>query len=135
MMTDVYKQFTTKAAQGRKMELDKLEKLAGGRLFTGRMAVENGLADQLGTLSDAIADAKHRAGFNPEDKVELEILPKPKNFFEQLFEGPSADAETRLGALPLVPAELRLLLGEAAALRQIFQRPVAVMLPYRVEIR
>ncbi len=135
MMTDIYRQFTTKAAQGRKMDLDKLENLAGGRIFTGRMAVANGLADELGTLSDAIADAKHRAGFNPDDKVELQILPKPKSFLEQLFEGPSADTETRLPAAVLLPAELRLVWREVAALRQIFQRPVAVMLPYRVEIK
>ena len=107
MMTDVYKQFTSKAAEGRKMPLDKLEQLAGGRLFTGRMAVANGLADKLGTLSDALADAKHMAGFNPDDKVELQILPKPKSFFEQLFEGPSADAEVRVAAAQLLPVELR----------------------------
>src|SRR5690606_1631987 len=31
MLHDVYEQFTKKAAQGRKMEYDKLEKLARGR--------------------------------------------------------------------------------------------------------
>jgi protease IV len=130
MMKDVYTQFTTKAAAGRKMDLDKLEKLAGGRIFTGRMAVENGLVDKLGTLSDAIAEAKGLASLKPDDKIELQILPKPKSFFEQLIEGPSADAEARL----LAP-ELVAIFRQTAVLRQIFQRPVATMLPYRIEIK
>ena len=78
------------------MDVDKLEGLAGGRIFTGRMAVENGLVDKLGTLSDAIDEAKGLAGFHVDEKVDLQILPKPKSFFEQLIEGPSADAEVRL---------------------------------------
>ena len=138
MMTDIYKQFTTKAAAGRKMEVDQLEKLAGGRVFTGRMAVENHLVDKLGTLSDAIAEAKHMAGFNPDDKVELQVLPKAKNFFEQIFEGPAADTEVRMAATQLLPTEAgRLLRGakSVGALRQIFQRPVATMMPFRVEIK
>ena len=95
MMKDTYHQFTSKAAEGRKMDADKIEKLAQGRIFTGRMAVENGLVDKLGTLSDAVAEAKTLAGLKADDKIDLQILPKPKNFFEQLFEGSSADTEVR----------------------------------------
>ena len=62
LMLDTYQQFTTKAAEGRHMDLKKLEGLAQGRLFTGRMAVANGLADQLGTLDDTIAEARSQAG-------------------------------------------------------------------------
>jgi protease-4 len=135
LMTDIYKQFTTKAATGRKMPLEKLEQLAGGRVFTGRMAVANGLADKLGTLSDALAEAKHMAGFNPEDKVELQVLPKPKSFLEQMFEGQSADAEVSLAVARALPAELRVLWRQATVLPQIFERPAATMMPYRVEFK
>ena len=40
MMEDIYEQFTDKAAKGRKMPVDKLRKLAGGRVYTGRQAKE-----------------------------------------------------------------------------------------------
>jgi hypothetical protein len=40
-----------------------------------------------------------------------------------------------MAAVQLLPVELRFLWREAAALRQIFQRPVATMMPFRVEIK
>ena len=47
-LNDIYGQFTHKAAQGRKMDYDKLEKLARGRVYTGAMAVKLGLVDDAG---------------------------------------------------------------------------------------
>ena len=60
LMKDVYDQFLDKALAGRKEAGQKLtradlEKLAGGRVWTGRQAKANGLVDELGTLDDAIA--------------------------------------------------------------------------------
>ena len=139
MMKDTYRQFTSKAAEGRKMDAEKIEKLAQGRIYTGRMAVENGLVDRLGTLSDAVAEAKILGGLKADDKIDLQILPKPKNFFEQLFEGSSADTEVRslVPAGLLVPRELVVAWRQVLMLRQVFTpaRPVATMLPYKIEIR
>jgi protease-4 len=61
MMEVVYQQFVSKAAAGRKMEVAKLELLAGGRVWTGRQAKTNGLIDEL-SLNDSIAEAKKLAG-------------------------------------------------------------------------
>ena len=63
MMEDIYDQFTTKAAEGRKMPVEKLRELAGGRVYTGRQALENGLVDQLGTL--ARRDRRSQAAGRP----------------------------------------------------------------------
>jgi len=138
MMKDTYRQFTSKAAEGRKMDVDKLEKLAQGRIFTGRMAVENGLVDKLGTLNDAVAEAKTMAGLKADEKIDLQVLPKPKNFFEQLFD-PQADVEIR-AAIPAelaLPRELRAAWHQVEQLQQIFTptQPVATVLPYHIEIR
>jgi protease IV len=139
LMKDTYHQFTSKAAEGRKMDGAKIETLAQGRIFTGRMAVANGLVDKLGTLNDALAEAKTLAGLKADDKVELQILPKPKNFFEQMFDGSSVDLEAH-AMVPselLVPRELLVAWRQVSLLRQIFTpaRPVATLLPYRIEIR
>ncbi|WP_299468631.1 signal peptide peptidase SppA [uncultured Gimesia sp.] len=90
----VYKQFTEKAATGRKMEYDALEKLARGRVYTGEMALKIGLVDQLGTLDDAIEHARKLGKIPDDQKFEKLILPRPTSPFEQLF-GP-ADADARL---------------------------------------
>src|SRR5262249_33323179 len=83
MMKDVYEQFLTKALAGRKkagksMTREDLEKLAGGRVWTGRQAKANGLIDELGTLEDAITAAKEMAGMAKSADPELMILPKPR---------------------------------------------------------
>ncbi|MGD9720260.1 MAG: signal peptide peptidase SppA [Pirellulales bacterium] len=130
LMLDIYKQFTSKAAEGRKMELAKLESLAAGRLFSGRMAVANGLADKLGTLDDAVAEAKNMAGISGDKKTDLLILPKPKNIFEQLFGGSAAETEVRAIAPELIDAA-----RSAATLRRLFTEPAITIMPYVVKIK
>ena len=89
----VYKQFTEKAAEGRKMKYDQLEKLARGRVYTGEMALKIGLVDELGTLEEAI-DYARKLGKIPEgEKFEKLILPRPTSPFEQLFG--TADTQSR----------------------------------------
>ena len=136
MMEDVYDQFTTKAAEGRKMPLDELRKLAGGRIYTGRQALANGLVDELGTLDDAIQQAKQLAGIDKDAKVTIERLPEPTNFFESLFGGLDAEKEVSLGpALAPVAPELVEVAAKAYRLRAIFRQPAALVMPFELEIR
>jgi protease-4 len=138
IMKDIYKQFTTKAADGRKMEVAQLETLAGGRIYTGRQAVANRLVDQLGTLDDAVAEAKKLAGIDEGEQVERLILPKPKSFLEELLMGPSLEAkvrsrlETELNAT--VPALFHML-DDAARLPRLFSEPGVTVMPFRMRIR
>jgi protease-4 len=139
MMNDVYKQFTAKAAKGRDMEPEELEKLAGGQVYTGRTAQRIGLVDEIGTLRDAIQSAKRLAGLNPNKKVEVQVLPKPENPFESLF-GADMDAEREaeanvLAAVRSFAPELAGPLRHAALLRQVLREPVALMMPYWLEIK
>lgn len=139
MMKDIYGQFTTKASEGRKMDKEKLEKLAGGQVFTGRVAKRNGLVDEVGTLRDAIQSAKRLAGLDPGKKVQIMVLPKPENPFEALFGGnvdAEREAETRfLAGLTALAPELRGVLRHAIQLRQVMREPVALMMPYWFEIK
>jgi protease-4 len=139
MMKDVYEQFTSKAAKGRGMDKEKLEKLAGGQVYTGRVAKRIGLVDEIGTLRDAIQSAKRLAGLDPDEKVEIKLLPEPQNPFEVLF-GADMDAEKEastqlLAGLGTLLPELRGALRHAVELRRVMREPVAVMMPYWVEIK
>jgi protease-4 len=136
MMEDTYRQFTTKASEGRKMPHEKLVKLAGGRVYTGRQALANGLVDQLGSLDDAIVEAKLLAGIEKDAKVKIERLPEPTNFFESLFGGLDAEEEVELGtALEPIAPELVDVAKKAYRLRAVFDRPAAVVMPFELEIR
>jgi len=137
MMHDVYRLFTTKAAEGRGMPLEKLESLAGGQVYTGRVAKRNGLVDEIGTLKDAVRTAKQLAGLDPDTKVKLKVLPKPENPFDSLF-GVDRDAEREaklLGGVGSLMPELTEPLRRAMQLRRVMREPVTLMMPFWVEIR
>lgn len=139
MMKVIYNQFTSKAAEGRKMKQEDLEKLAGGQVYTGRVAKRLGLIDEVGTLRDSIQAAKRQAGLDPDKKVELIVLPKPENPFETLLGGnmdAEREAEARvLASLTTLAPELRGVLQHALQLRQAMREPVALMMPYWFEIK
>ena len=62
-----YDEFVTKVAEGRGLSLERTRELAQGRVYTGTQAVENGLADELGGLHDAIDHACRELGVERED--------------------------------------------------------------------
>ena len=130
MMKETYRQFVSKAAQGRKVSYQELDKLAQGRVYTGRMAVKNGLIDELGTLRDAVAAAKKAAGLKPADEVELQILPKPTSIFEQLFGEPTVSSQLKSAAPELVEVARKTKL-----FRRLFSEPVLTWMPYGIELR
>ena len=92
MMSDIYDTFLHRVMEGRKkagraIALEDLKKIAGGRVWTGRTAMENGLVDELGTLDDAIAFAKKKVGLDKETDVEIWFQPKGKgSFLDSLFD-------------------------------------------------
>jgi protease-4 len=130
LMTDIYQQFTSKAAEGRKMELAKLQELAQGKIYTGRQAVAKGLADKLGTLEVAVTEAKLAAGLPADEKIEILSLPESKSFLDRLLEGPSAESK-----LQEIAPEVTALARKAAQLRALFAKPCATILPFEVRIR
>lgn len=83
-MNEVYGVFKGHVVASRGKKLKKpIDELAGGRVFTGKQALDLGLVDRIGTLQDAIAFVAKKA--NLED-YETVALPEPKSFFETLFE-------------------------------------------------
>src|SRR5262249_36003453 len=132
IMKDCYRQFTEKAAQGRNLELKTLESLAAGRLYTGRMAKQCKLVDELGTLDDAVAEAKRLAGVKADDKTERLILPKPRSFLEGLLSGgPMVSSSATAAAVnELAPA-----IRQAMAAAKLFKEPAVLVMPYRVEVK
>lgn len=58
LVDEAYEQFVGVVAQGRKMPVAQVKKLADGRIYTAKQALQNGLVDQVGTLDDAVSDMK-----------------------------------------------------------------------------
>jgi len=141
-MQDVYDQFLDKALTGRtangvKMDKEKLLTLAGGRIWTGRQAKESGLVDALGTLEDAVAEAKVMAGLAASEEVDYLILPEPGNPLESLLGGKlglnaqAGDLFSLLKTMPEAKAHLR----AAENLLRMRGDRAWLVLPYSVRVR
>ncbi|HBG92879.1 MAG: multidrug transporter [Nitrospirae bacterium GWF2_44_13] len=76
VLDDVHEQFIKAVSDGRKIPFEEAKKLADGRIFTGRQAMEVRLVDELGTLEDAITIAGRLAGI----KGEPEVVTKKERF-------------------------------------------------------
>jgi protease-4 len=92
LMDEVYDAFKKHVTDIRGKRLKKpIDDLAGGRVYTGKQALELGLVDKLGTMSDAVAFVADQAKVKSYD---VRVVPEPKNFLEQLLEGLSGDKDT-----------------------------------------
>ncbi|NBW35567.1 MAG: signal peptide peptidase SppA [Cytophagia bacterium] len=78
-----YEVFTSKAAEGRNMDVEELKKVASGRVWTGAQAKERGLVDVLGGFDDAIQLAAEAAGISADYKVKY--YPQKLPFFQELM--------------------------------------------------
>jgi len=81
----VYADFAGRVADDRKIPADKLDAVARGRVWTGRQAVQLGLADATGDFDDALDAAKKLANLAPDAPVRLEQFPPERTPLDRLF--------------------------------------------------
>src|SRR5690606_1030770 len=79
-----YASFTAKAAQGRKMSVEKLRSLASGRVWSGVEAKSNGLVDELGGLDESIRLAASAAKLK-EGEYRIRFYPEKKNPLQEFM--------------------------------------------------
>jgi protease-4 len=92
---DFFNTWLEDVAEHRGMTVAELEKLAHGRVWTGRQAKENGLIDDTGGLKHAIQLAKELSEIPVDDHVTLDHYPKKKNLLETLTGGGASRAAIR----------------------------------------
>lgn len=67
----IYDTFKKRVADGRDLSDDAVERIAQGRVWTGLQAKRRRLVDDLGSLDDAINDARKRAGISPNKQIRI----------------------------------------------------------------
>lgn len=96
-ISNIYNEFTTKAATARKTTPEKIDTVAQGRVWTGAQAKERGLIDRTGSFNDAIKSAAAKAKL-PEDVRVAYIEPEPSKF-ERILQQFGVDASSTIGTL------------------------------------
>ncbi|MFM2199583.1 MAG: hypothetical protein RLZZ505_3015 [Verrucomicrobiota bacterium] len=144
-MEDVYAVFKKRVTDGRGKALKgDLEPLAGGRVYSGTQALEIGLVDEIGGLTEAIAQAAEAAKLKDPD---VRLLPAPKAALDGFFAQPEkeddemiratrADAGTagllrslkHTGLLEALPAPTRAALSKAISRIEAFSETRVLML-------
>ncbi|HEX7010806.1 MAG TPA: signal peptide peptidase SppA, partial [Phycisphaeraceae bacterium] len=145
-MQRVYDQFLDRVAAGRGRRLTDLDAVAQGRIFTGRQAVDNGLADELGGLDEAVADLARRLGLE-EGGYDVLHLPPPMSLGEfinsifgvrspvssaALFKAQGLDALASEALGPQGWSATSQVLGGLMLLRR---EPVLTLMPYALIVR
>lgn len=86
---DIYATFIEHVAEGRGLNIAKVDSIGQGRLWSGANALEIGLVDVIGGLDKAIEIAAEKAGLS---RYRLKALPIEKEPFEEFLEELTGDA-------------------------------------------
>ncbi len=69
IVDNLFLQFENAVAKGRNLDLEKVHKLADGRVYTGLQAKDLGLVDEIGSMFDAIQEAGQEGGIKGKPRV------------------------------------------------------------------
>ncbi|MEM7627258.1 MAG: S49 family peptidase [Planctomycetota bacterium] len=146
-LTMIYDQFVERVETGRGDRVPEVGEIAEGRLFTGAQSVENGMADRVGGVDEAVADLAAQLELSP-GGYDVVDLPKPMSlneYFSTLFGGQMSAPPTL--ASPEAPAFLataKQLLGPAAwksvsrsmrGMMMLQHEPVLLMMPTAIVVK
>ncbi|HEY1087816.1 MAG TPA: signal peptide peptidase SppA, partial [Archangium sp.] len=112
-----YNRFVSLAAEGRKMDLEKMQDLAQGRTWLGSEAKENGLVDAVGGFPAAIQLAREKANLPAGETVGLTLFDKKKSLVEELMQRDDEDEESPQLAVTVLAKTV-----EASGLRPLFKK-------------
>jgi protease-4 len=95
-MERIYGEFLKKVANNRNMSVADVDKVARGRVWSGRSALKLRLVDGLGGLTDALEEARKLARIPAQERFGVRIYPQKKSFLDMIFEMADVKAENPL---------------------------------------
>ncbi|MBK8884797.1 MAG: signal peptide peptidase SppA [Bacteroidales bacterium] len=125
---NIYSDFVTKVALGRKKSFESVDSIGQGRVWSGISAKEIGLVDEIGGLTDAIKGAAELAGI---DKYSIRELPVFEDPYTRLLSQLEGELKTSI---------LKKELGESVKYFNMVEEirdlsGIQARLPYFLEIR
>lgn len=125
-LDEIYADFTRQVSEARKLDGNRLDAAARGRVFSGIDAKKMGLVDELGGLQLALNIAKAKAGIDESRQIELHTYPPDSDRWQKVMDRllrlAGIDAE---GPTVRAPREVR----DTLARFGIVARPGNVRLP------
>ncbi len=88
VVEDSYAEFVEAVSESRDMSIDEVEKLADGRIYSGKQAYENGLVDELGSFDGALLLAQEEANISNPTVQEYTQMSVFESLFGATFQSP-----------------------------------------------
>ncbi|MBC8171241.1 MAG: S49 family peptidase, partial [Anaerolineae bacterium] len=117
MIERIYEQFVKRVVDSRKLTVEQVDAIGGGRVWTGLQAKANGLVDELGGLDVALKQARERAKL-PDDAPLI------------VFQGDEMPLAPQLAAKLNPAAGLQYLY---TGLRKTLNGSVQMLLPFKID--
>lgn len=133
-MESFYKDFVTKAAEGRGKSYDEIHKVAQGRVWTGEDALKLGLVDRLGGLNEAILLAKEKAKIGKDETVRLVVWPRPQTLMEAFLKADLQEAKAYLADSQL-PPQVREITATLQMLAPMANEPYLALMPEKIIVK
>jgi protease-4 len=135
-----YDDFLPKVAKGRSRDVEYVDSIAQGRVWTGTQAKERGLVDEFGGMDKAVEIAKGLANLPADKGVRRVVFPAPRPFLQQLLGGGEDSAsvkarEQRAAIESALPADMRRALRYLSILENMKRGETMAMLPFDLEIK
>lgn len=125
----IYDTFKHRVIEGRKLDLQHVDSIAQGRVWTGNKAQSLGLVDRIGTLHDAIKEAAKKAEI---EQYQIMEYPEKKSWLDELFGNYKYTIQTKAIQQEMGVEEWKLW-QQVKAVKQLVGEPQA-RLPYYLTV-
>ncbi|HEX6730911.1 MAG TPA: signal peptide peptidase SppA [Pyrinomonadaceae bacterium] len=137
--TTYYQDFVPKVAKGRKKDVQYIDSVGQGRVWTGGQAKERGLVDEFGGLDRAIEVAKELAKIPADKGVQRVILPYQQTFIQQLLSSGNDNSNTQIAQqramLATLPEDARRAFRFMALMERMKNGEAMMVMPYDIRVK
>lgn len=133
-----YGQFLPKVAKGRNRDVNYIDSIAQGRVWSGNQAKQVGLVDEFGGLDRAVEVAKELACITKDKSIQRVILPAPRSFIQQFFSSndkANIAMEQQQAVLSALPEDMRRPLKYTFFFDRVKRGEMLAMMPFELTIK
>lgn len=137
-MTNVYRLFLSRVAEGRGISVEKVAESAEGRIFSGKDGQARGLVDAMGGLREALVRARTLAGLPADARVS--IAGEPTGLLETLVASDGANGASGKAALAQIATAATTIAPDTARVTAVLaplagQEHVICAMPFALTIQ
>lgn len=135
-----YDNFVPKVAKGRGKDVEYINSIGQGRVWTGTQAKQNGLIDDFGGLEKAIDVAKQLANIPADKEVKRVAFPEAGPFLDNFLDiagvgSNSKEERIRAEVLNALPEDIRHTLRYAAIFERMKRGEAMLMMPFELSVK